>query len=269
MIARGEACLHVAPATPWRQEDAAMTWYEDSSWPVRDDLAQAHARAWERIAAPGVWLTGAERVAIAAEARHARAGCRLCRARKEALSPLAVEGAHDAAVDLAPAMLEAIHRIVTDPGRLTRSWQQGVLAAGLAETAYVELLSVVAQLTAVDTFAAGLGLPLRSLPEPLPGAPSRRRPAGAKPGLAWVATLAPEDAEGEDRTLYPATGSPANIRRAMSLVPEAVRGFFDLVKVQYLPPAAMLDFGHEHRAITHAQIELLAGRVSAINQCVY
>ena len=31
----------------------------------------------------------------------------------------------------------------------------------------------------------------------------------------------------------------------------------------------MRDFGREYRAITHAQIELLAGRISAINQCVY
>jgi len=31
----------------------------------------------------------------------------------------------------------------------------------------------------------------------------------------------------------------------------------------------MRDFGCEYRAITHAQIELLAGRISAINQCVY
>jgi hypothetical protein len=31
----------------------------------------------------------------------------------------------------------------------------------------------------------------------------------------------------------------------------------------------MFDFDNEIRAISHAQIELVAGRVSAINQCVY
>jgi len=36
-----------------------------------------------------------------------------------------------------------------------------------------------------------------------------------------------------------------------------------------LPPQAMTDFDNEYRAINHAQIELVAGRVSAINQCVY
>jgi len=38
---------------------------------------------------------------------------------------------------------------------------------------------------------------------------------------------------------------------------------------QCLPPAAMRDFDNEYRAIDHAQIELVAGRVSALNQCVY
>lgn len=55
----------------------------------------------------------------------------------------------------------------------------------------------------------------------------------------------------------------------MSLVPREVAGFFDVVNSQYLPGPAMRDFSREYRAITHAQIELLAGRVSSINQCVY
>jgi hypothetical protein len=57
--------------------------------------------------------------------------------------------------------------------------------------------------------------------------------------------------------------------KAMSLVPDEVRSFFDLVENQYLPGAVMRDFSHEYRAITHAQIELLAARVSALNRCLY
>jgi hypothetical protein len=243
----------------------AASWYDDSPVPVRDDLRAAHAAAWVRIASPGTWLTGAERVAVAAEARHARTHCELCRARKAALSPAAVDGAHDTVSGLPAGLVEAVHRIATDPGRLTQAWQQSL---GLDETVYVEAVGVVAHLTAVDTFASGLGLPWRDLPAPQPGEPSRRVTPGAKHGLAWVATLDPADAEREDRTLYP-NRKPANIRRAMSLVPAEVRGFFDLVAVQYLPGPAMLDFDNEYRAINHAQIELLAARVSALNQCAY
>ena len=35
---------------------------------VRDDLAEAHRLAWEHIAAPGSWWSGAERVELAGTA---------------------------------------------------------------------------------------------------------------------------------------------------------------------------------------------------------
>jgi len=41
------------------------------------------------------------------------------------------------------------------------------------------------------------------------------------------------------------------------------------VEHQYLGGLAMRDFAREYRAISHAQIELVAARVSAINGCEY
>ncbi|MCS5604776.1 MAG: hypothetical protein NZ936_04250, partial [Alphaproteobacteria bacterium] len=73
----------------------------------------------------------------------------------------------------------------------------------------------------------------------------------------------------EDEDLYEGRPTAAHIFQAMSLVPNSVKSFFDLVVNQYLPPQAMTDFDNEYRAISHAQIELVAGRVSALNQCVY
>ena len=55
----------------------------------------------------------------------------------------------------------------------------------------------------------------------------------------------------------------------MSLVPDEAKSFFDLVSHQYQGPLEMRDFAREYRAINHAQIELLAARVSALNQCLY
>src|SRR6516164_11370967 len=97
---------------------------------IRADLAKAHARAWERIGRPGTWWDGAARVAIAAETRLARS-CRLCRRRKEALSPAAIEGTHDSLGELAEVVVEVVHRVRTDPGRLSERWFRGVVAAGL------------------------------------------------------------------------------------------------------------------------------------------
>jgi hypothetical protein len=242
--------------------------YASSPVAIRDDLAKVHARAWERIGRPGTWWDGAARVAIAAETRHA-SSCRLCRRRKEALSPAAIEGAHDSRGELSEVVVEVVHRVRNDPGRLSEPWYRGVVAAGLSEEQYIETLSVVAHVVAIDTMARGLGLDALPLPHPQPGAPSQRRPVAAKPGGAWVPWLEPTDLSDAEADLYP-TGRPAaNIMKAMSLVPNEVRGFFDLVSHQYMPPLAMRDFSREYRAISHSQIELLAARVSALNQCLY
>ena len=242
--------------------------YASSSVAIRDDLAKAHARAWERIGRPGTWWDGAARVAIAAETRHA-SSCRLCRRRKEALSPAAIEGTHDSLGALPEMVVEVVHRVRTDPGRLSERWFRSVLAAGLSEEQYVETVSVDAHVVAIDTMARGLGFDLLPLPEPEHGRPSQYRPAGVKPGGAWVPWLEPGDLGEAESGLYPSGRPAANIMKAMSLVPDEVRGFFDLVSYQYIPPLAMRDFSREYRAISHSQIELLAARVSALNQCLY
>jgi hypothetical protein len=242
--------------------------YTSTPFPIRDDLTTAHIRAWARIARPGTWWDGAERVAIAAETRNA-ARCTLCRRRKEALSPLAIAGTHGSLGRLPEIVVEVVHRVVTDPGRLGEGWYHGVIARGLTAERYVEIVSVVAHVIAIDTMARGLDFDALPLPDPEPGAPSRRRPAGAKPGSAWVPWIEPDDTGEIEAGLYPTDRPPANIMKAMSLVPEEVRSFFDLVTHQYLPGAVMRDFSREYRAISHAQIELLAARVSALNRCLY
>ena len=65
----------------------------------------------------------------------------------------------------------------------------------------------------------------------------------------------------DDPPLYAIGGrSGGNVHRALSLVPQAMMQFWDLFEAMYLPQDAMRDFGREYRAITHAQIEMLAAR---------
>ena len=238
--------------------------YAFSPVAIRGDLAAAHARAWERIGRPGTWWDGAARVAIAAETRYAFS-CTLCRRRKEALSPAAVEGTHDGLGELAEVVVEVVHRVRNDPSRLSERWYRDLIPGGLSEGQYVETVSVVAHVVAIDTTARGLGIEALPLPRPQAGVPSQYRPAAAKPGDAWVPWLEPADLSDAEADLYPAGRPAANIMKAMSLVPDEVRGFFDLVSHQYMPPLAMRDFSREYRAISHFQIELLAARVSALN----
>lgn len=240
--------------------------YDDAPFAVRPELADAHRATWGRIASPGTWLPAATRVAIAAEARNV-GGCALCAARKAALSPAAVGGRHDSLGTLPENIVEVVHRIVSDPARLTKKWFDGCLATGLSAEEYVEIVGVTCSTVAVDTFAHAAGLAKRALPAPRPGEPSRIRPGNATQGAAWVPWIAAENARGDDLERFGPAGS--NVRRAMSLVPVEAHGFLAMNEAHYLTGPQMRDFSKEYRAITRAQIELVAGRVSALNQCAY
>ena len=241
--------------------------YSAALVPVRDDFVAAHRRFWQRLASPGAWWTGAERVAIAAEVRQAR-HCGLCKARQKALTPVAVEGQHDHLGTLPDAAVDVIHRVVTDPGRLSRKWFQDTLAAGLAAEQYVEIIGTLVAMVSIDSFCRGIGVPLHSLPEPQPGAPSHYRPPGAMQEDAWVPMIPVDRATGAEADLY---GGQAvgNVIRAMSLVPDEVRTLFDLSAVHYLPMGQVRDPSASTGTLNRMQMELIAGRVSALRQCFY
>ena len=240
--------------------------YADAPVTVREDLRACQQRAWDRLARPGTWWTGAERIAMAAEARQAP-HCSLCRERADALSPLAVSGPHDGLGELPEAAVEVIHQVTLDPARLSRTWFEKALAAGLGDAQYVEIVGVVVTVVSIDSFCRGIGVPLRDLPEPIEGEPSRYRPTGALPEGAWVPMIAERRARGPEQNLYgmPRTG---NVLRALSLVPDEVRGLIDLSGPHYLRMDEMLDLSAA-KTLDRMQIELIAGRVSALNECFY
>jgi hypothetical protein len=224
---------------------------------VRDGLRDSHRALLDALRRPGNWFTGAERIAIAAESRRAPS-CPLCIARKAALSPEQPRGEHErtpAGSVLSAAVAEVAHRVRTDSGRLTRAW-------------YDQLIGVVTLLAGLDYFCRALGVPPLALPAPLPGEPSHHRPAGLRSGIAWVPLRAPEDATGPEADLYDAAPAIPNIARALSSVPDHVRLLQRLTRSHYLPLA---DLGNpmKGRAIDRMQIELVAARVSAINECFY
>ena len=240
--------------------------YDDAPVPIRQDLLDAHQRAWQRIATPGTWLTGATRVAIAQEVRNAKR-CGFCAERKASLMPYGVTGSHETVTDLPAAQVELIHRLATDSARLKRSWARDLIDSGLSEEEYVETVGVACTTISLDTFAHAVGMSPREIPTAVDGSLKKIRPAEARQGDAWVPWIAPDDASEADRETF--GPGVSNIRRALSLVPAEAHGFFDLVSNQYLSAEQMRDFTTRFRAITRAQIELIAGRISAINQCAY
>ena len=241
--------------------------YNGSSYTIRAGIADAHRGYWQTLAKPGNWFSGAERVAIAGEVRHALV-CPFCAERKNALSPYALQGEHLKSNSLSNKVVDAVHRVVTDQSRITRSYVESNTASGFSEEQYVELVGIVVNVFSIDEFHRALGLPPEPLPEPEPGEPDNYRPPLTEHHTAYVAMIPPEGAVGNEADLWPER--TANVLRALSLVPDAVRSWMKIADQHYLSMEAMGNFtGPNGRAINRMQIELVAGRVSSINECFY
>ena len=243
--------------------------YQGSPYPIREELVAAHQLAWEAIAGPGNWWNGAQRVAIAEEVRQAL-DCPWCAERKAALSPYAVQGQHPDNDLLPAAAVDAIHRITSDPNRLTKTWFDGLLTEDFTDAHYVEMLGVLVTVVCIDGIHRALGLPLEPLPVPRSGAPSRYRPASAVlSDQAWLPMITAPAARGTaDEDLYPGRRT-GNVISAMSLVPDAVRLLNATQKVHYVDfvTAGMVRAPNRH--LSRPQMEVIAARVSSINDCFY
>lgn len=240
--------------------------FSDAVCPVRDDIVQVCGAQWDRLGKPGAWFTGVERVAIAAEIRAARK-CDFCTARREAVSPYAAHGTHQTASDLPAPIVDVIHRIATDPGRLGSKWHAEFHEAGVSDEQLVEITGIVGNVTVADTFARAVGATEAELPTPEPGEPTRERPTGAKLQDARVPTVKFSDAQGEQLKFYKSVGVVGNVMKSLSLVPEEQFGFFSQSPALYIATNIMdLTF---KRSIDRPQIEFIAAIVSDANECFY
>ena len=215
--------------------------------PVREDMTAALRKSWADIGRAGTWWTGPERVAVAALARVERVQ------RNE---PPWSRNRGEPDTTLPEKAIEAARKIGADPMHLDRAWAEEIIAE-LGDARYVELASVVVTTVAADAFCEGMGIEHEPLPAPETGEPTRERPDGMGDIGAWVPVQVVD-------------WSRANVARALSLVPEGVRTFFRMVAAMYSGTAT--DFEKmvwDHRPLTRPQVELLAARVSALNQCFY
>ena len=239
--------------------------YENSPYVIREDIRKEHRTFWNRLAAPGSWWNGTERVAIAREVRNATS-CGLCQERIKSLYP---QGNHESNRHLPATAVDAIHRIINDQVRITRKYVDGNVKQGLSFEAYVELLGLVVAVFSIDEFHRALGIPLEPMPLPESGDPSHYRPIRALQDVGFVPMLPGDGAVGKEADLWPGDRT-ANVLRALSLVPDALRDWKNLASAQYLSLPGMSNYvAWEDRSINRMQMELVAGRVSAVNECFY
>ena len=220
--------------------------------PEMTEIDDAQRAAADSLAAPGDWLTGVQRRAAWAEARSA-ATDELDLQRKAALSPNAVSGSHSATDELPAAAVEVVHRVMSDPGRLTRSWANEQIGA-LGEETYTELVGVTAIVATIDRFQRAMGRPEVPLPAAGEGDPSCVRPADVGDVGAWVS-----------QTVGP---TKANVSRTLSLVPVTNAAWRELVNSHYSRGPEFMNLSWDF-AVSRPQAELVASRSTALNECFY
>ena len=219
--------------------------------PIRKALDAAHAAAMAEWSAPGTWWTGAQRLAIVDEVRRARDA--------EPLAPWQVPSSVERVVsdeyELPSPVVEVVWRLTNHPGTLTADWYESILARGIDALAYVEVVSIVAQVNCVDRFADALGLERMAMPEAQDGEPSGEVPADAEVRLHWVPT---RDIKGP------------NVWLALSGVPDELAARSRLSATQYVDGSAVFaDVVSDRFSLQRVQMELVAARTSKLNECFY
>lgn len=209
--------------------------FATSLLPVSDELAASFRHVWNKLAQPGTWWTGAQRVAIAAVARDTYDG-----------NPSAPQAELPSAAVAAAALLSATPAKVTP--ELIAQWED----EGLDPHQYVELIGIISRVTVVDTFHRAMELPLEPLPQPEPGEPSR---------------IVPDPPPTLTKAWMPMVGPPT-IPTSLSAVPaemeaqEALHGPAYLAYEEMSDPAIV-------KGLSRAQMELVASRTSVINECFF
>lgn len=201
-------------------------------------IAKAVHLAADELVAPGDWLEGAARRRAWVETRRAR------------MNPFvpAQGNAH-----LSAGAAEVVRRVATDPGRLSRAWAEDMMVA-IGESTYTELVGLVACAVTVDTYSAAIGEPQVEIGAGVAGDPTRCRPLDVGDVGAWVAQST--------------SPTMANVSRALSLVPVTDRTWRRLVDTMYSRGVGFLDLRWE-RALSRPQVELVAARTTAENECFY
>jgi hypothetical protein len=238
-----------------------MSFYNDSEIPVREALAEAHAAQFERFGQAGTWGTAAQRLAVISQARQAGIEAGMLEMPKD--------GGAVSDVELPEDVRAIIHCLAVSPKDFDMDTYQQARRAGLSDPEFAEMVAIVSFIVNLDVYARGIGVPLRPFVKPQSDNPTRELPVEAVLERAFVPTI-PNPPEGGAiaKELY---GSfKPYIMRALSIVPDEFRAHLELEQAQYILLPRIMDFDYNHHeGLTRPQVEVVAGRVSAINDCFY
>lgn len=221
---------------------------------IRPDLAEAHRLAWEHIAAPGSWWTGAERIELA--------GTALLAITDPDPSPPWVPATTTARLPADRTAPDAAHDVVYRISRHGATMTEAVYRQAAAEIGalpYVELCGIASTVAAVVHFRRNVGLDVPPLPRPIAGRPTGEQPQVVVDAeLNWVKVADPADRS-------------AAVMQAYTAVPGTWENNWRLADAQYMSAADMRhpDWMRRPDGLTRAQMELVAARVAQLRECFY
>jgi hypothetical protein len=223
---------------------------ETFDYKISNNLLDAFNTCWERIAEPGEWWNGKERIAILEQVRIARD--ENPSSSSTPLTDLSIEP--DPIIS--PLIKEIVNEVTCNSHKIDEKWAKGVISL-IGEGKYSELVSLVVNVLPIDIFCLLLGRPVVSLPVPKNGTPSESTPEGLSGGEAFVPWRT-------ENWVGP------NVARALSYVPadNAIR--MKLVESMYAGSDQFISMiWDENEPLDRTQVEIIAARTSAINECFY
>lgn len=214
---------------------------------MSEEIIDSFQIVWEYLGQPGAWWTGPQRIEIAEEVR--RSAPRPMWDRTSSLSDLpdTLNG------ELTLFEQGVVERVTVDPSSIDQATYDQIVER-IGENKYAELASIVTQIVPIDHLHDALGIEREKLPLATEGNIGMQRPIGLVDGVGFLPTL-------------PADGLPhVAVSLSLALADNARRML--LVRAMY-SGKSFGDMIWTHRTLSRPQVELVAARTSALNECFY
>ena len=221
--------------------------FQEISRSVSEEIVNSFKIVWEYLGQPGDWWSGPQRIEIAEEIRRSAPRPLWDRPPPLADLPDTLNG------ELTLFEQAVVERVTVDPSSIDQV-TYGHIVERLGEDKYAELASVVTQIVPIDHLHDALGIKREKLPLAVKGNISMHRPAGLVNGIGFLPTL-------------PVDGLPhVAVSLSLALADNARRML--LVRAMY-SGQSFGDMIWTHRSLSRPQVELVAARTSALNECFY
>tara|TARA_B100000686_G_C16725751_1_gene937706 strand:+ start:893 stop:1564 length:672 start_codon:yes stop_codon:yes gene_type:complete len=211
------------------------------------EIVQSFVIVWEHLGKPGSWWTGEERIAIANEIRS-------CNPKKLWDKDKPLESYAKQGDEILTPYIKAVVRMISNETASITEDIYREITEEIGEDKYAELAALISQVVPIDHLSDALGVQRETLPEVRLGSPLNERPSGLVNDVGFLPT-------------FPADNLP-HVAISLSLAQADNARRMLLVRAMY-SGASFGDMIWNHRHLSRPQIELVAARTSALNECFY